>query len=91
MTIREAARLALTVQDACNLSGVVHAWSRIMELLWEEARRTGQGTDFVNNHPICVLFASKVASLTHCESASRFSEAWDAATLLAEEHATVAA
>ena len=56
-------REALTVQDACNLSGVVHAWSRVLDKIWFEARAAGQGTDYVNRHPISVLFADKLADL----------------------------
>ena len=55
---------AIAVQDACNLSGVVHSFSNIVSRLWDEARVTGEGTDWVNQHPICVLFADKIASLT---------------------------
>lgn len=65
MTLQEAAQTALDVQDACNLSGVVFAFSRILtEVLWPEAHSTGKGTDWVNTHPISVLFADKIAHLT---------------------------
>lgn len=57
-------RDAILVQDACNLSGVVHSFSRIMTRVWIEARKRGKGTDWVNEHPICVLFANKIANLT---------------------------
>lgn len=52
------------VQNACNLSGVVHSFSRGVSTLWEVAREQGQGTDWVNTHPYCVLYASKIAHLT---------------------------
>jgi len=64
-TWRELAVQALNVQDACNLSGVVHGFARtigdVRALL--EAEGKG-GTDAVNNHPVCRLWADKVASLT---------------------------
>jgi hypothetical protein len=66
---------ALAVQDACNLSGVVHAWSRSLSAIWERARECGEGTGWVNAHPINVLFASKVSSLTGSEGDGRYSEA----------------
>ena len=77
---KEEYQKAINVQDACNLSGVVHSWSQILSKLWEEARRLGHGTDWVNQHPINVLFASKVSSLTGAglSSMPAFSKAYDA-------------
>ena len=57
-------RRAREVQDACNLSGVVHSMDETMSDLWAMARALGKGTDWVNNHPICRLYASKIAHLT---------------------------
>lgn len=56
-------RRALDVQDACNLSGVVHAFSATVSHLWEYAHEHGKGTDWVNNHPLCVLYSNKIAIL----------------------------
>ena len=56
MTVVEAARAAIDVQDASNLSGVLRSFadavSAVRELpgVW-------------NAHPVVVLFASKVGSL----------------------------
>jgi hypothetical protein len=74
MTYRELAQQSLDIQDACNLSGVVHAFSRGMDVLWVEAREgEGKGTDWVNQHPIVTLFLDKLASLNRtqcfCDSA----------------------
>lgn len=55
---------ALAVQGACNLSGVVRSFSDIMTRIWEEANKDGKGTDWVNKHPICVLFAEQIAHLS---------------------------
>jgi hypothetical protein len=64
MTIQQAARTALECQDACNLSGVLASFKEIVhEVIWPEARRLGKGTEWVNRHPICVLFLSKLGSL----------------------------
>jgi len=56
-------KTALVIQDACNLSGVVHSFSRMMNKIWEEAHKTQKSTDWVNHHPIAVLFAEKCAHL----------------------------
>jgi hypothetical protein len=64
VTIQEAAQTALDVQDACNLSGVLASFHEIVSnVIWPEARRLGQGTDFVNRHPICTLFLVKLTDL----------------------------
>ena len=67
---------AITVQDACNLSGVVHSWAEAIDAIWEEEKATHGGTKFVNRHPVNILFASKVASLTGCEFSELFSVAY---------------
>lgn len=54
---------ALDVQDACNLSGVVHAFSRDISELWKVARQLGHGTDWVNQHRVSKLYADKIKSL----------------------------
>ena len=55
---------AIDVQDACNLSGVVHSFADVMSKLCTE----GLNTDARNRHPIAVLYSSKIASLTGSES-----------------------
>lgn len=76
--IQVLAKEALDVQDACNLSGVVHAFSRaitqLREILSAEEKFS---TDKLNQHPICVLYSSKIASLTGSESAVGFSRAYE--------------
>jgi len=68
MTIQEAARTSLDVQDACNLSGVVASFHDVvMNTLWPEARRLGKGTEWVNRHPIVTLFIDKLASLNRTQ------------------------
>ena len=66
---------AMMVQDACNLSGVLLTWADKTDRIWEDVRSNGSGTDGFNRHPINLLFASKVASLTG-ESMDGFHEAW---------------
>lgn len=77
MDLKTAAQRALQVQDACNLSGVVRSFSLITEILWTEARAQGHGTDWVNRHPIAVMFSSKIASLCGSEDLSALSKAMD--------------
>ena len=80
---RDLMRDAILVQDACNLSGVVHSFSAAMTKL--RAVYSTQGTDFFNRHPIAVLFASKIASLTGCEHMETFSRAYETAKRIAEQ------
>ena len=63
-------KAALDVQDACNLSGVVTSFAKILGLIWEEARAKGKGTDYVNRHPVAILFADKINSLTGTQSST---------------------
>jgi hypothetical protein len=68
---------AISVQDACNLSGVVRSWGNVVSRIWEEAREdSGRGTEWVNMHPINVMYASKVASLTGYEDMPKYSDAY---------------
>ncbi len=72
-TMKEMAQEALNVQDACNLSGVVHSFSRTitdLRLLLEKELGTDFSTDKLNRHPVCILFTSKIASLTGYEQGS---------------------
>lgn len=55
---------ALDAQSACNLSGIVRTFASVTERICEEARRSNQGTDFVNNHPICRLYAEQILNLS---------------------------
>lgn len=57
-------QFAMDSQCACNLSGIVHSLSAITNKIWEEARRLEKGTDWVNSHPICRLFAEQILYLS---------------------------
>ena len=65
-TIQQLAQQALDVQDACNLSGVVHGFSRAITELRELF--PDKGTDWFNEHPICALWADKIAHLTRTQT-----------------------
>ena len=61
-TLKQLADEAMRVQDACNLSGVVHSFSRAITDL--RACLPEASTDTINGHPICVVWADKIAHLT---------------------------
>jgi len=65
-TLTDLAREALQVQDACNLSGVVHGFSRAITRLREALPNAG--TDEINTHPVSVLWADKIAHLTDTQA-----------------------
>ena len=67
---------AIQIQDACNLSGVIHSFSEVLSKLWEEARRGGQGTYFVNQHPISQLYADKITDLARVRDISSYMVAY---------------
>ena len=79
-TLAQAAQAALDVQSACNLSGVLHSFSAAVKVL--RAQPDFKGTDWVNHHPISVLFATQIASLTRvaiiadeaCDYSSAYTE-----------------
>lgn len=57
-------QMAIDVQTACNLGAVVHSFSRVMKKLQHQARKLKKGTDWINNHPICMLYATQIHFLT---------------------------
>ena len=76
---------AIMVQDACNLSGVVFAFAKAMQLICDDCHCLNKDTDWKNHHPVAVLFASKIASLTHSEGGLEFSAAYEVACKAAGE------
>lgn len=67
------------VQDACNLSGVARSLAEATTWIWAEANAFGQGTDYVNSHPVVTLFLCKMLALngtltpldTYCTAARK--------------------
>lgn len=74
MDIKEAAQQAMDIQSADNLSGVIRAFSGILTVLWGEAHKLGEGIVWINKHPIAVLFAEKIKSLTGDDFATAYEE-----------------
>ena len=89
IALKKAASDALSVQNAVNISGVVHAWDIEVSVLWRVNNAavplTG-GTDWVNQHPVNVMFAAKCASLTNLywDVAPSGEDVFDAATKYCE-------
>lgn len=84
MLLQKAAKEAINVQDACNLSGVVYSFGRVMQLICEISNRINEGTDWKNHHPIVVMYTSKIASLSGAESATVFARAYEDCKVLTE-------
>ena len=81
-------RNALDVQSASNLSGVVLQFARDMERINEEVRAAGGGTEQVNRHPVCRLYAEQIAWLTGaggCADTGTYRHAHDACRRKVEE------
>jgi len=49
--------------DACNSSGLIKDMAVDIDEIWAEARELGKGTDYVNSHPLTVIFADKLLQL----------------------------
>lgn len=59
--LKSLAEEALLIQDAVNLSGIVHSFSRAMSDLYALGVTN---TSERNRHPIAVMYSSKIADLT---------------------------
>jgi hypothetical protein len=60
MTEKQMAQMALDVQSACNLSGVVRSFAEVTMAL----RKAGIHTESCNQHPVSQLFAAHIIDLT---------------------------
>jgi hypothetical protein len=79
---------ALDVQSASNLSGVVLQFARDMERINREIRASGGGTEQVNRHVVCRLYAEQIAWLTGaggCADSGTYRAAHDACQHKVEE------
>jgi hypothetical protein len=54
---------AILTQDAVNASGLVKSLAVVVDEIWKEAREQGKGTDYVNRHPIMVLYITQLMHL----------------------------
>jgi hypothetical protein len=55
---------AIDIQNASNLSAIAREFDNAFNVLWMEAHKNGLGTDYVNSHPIVMLYISKLISLS---------------------------
>jgi hypothetical protein len=67
---------AIMAQSAVNLSGLVHSLSNVVSRIWDEPECSG--TQYVNTHPIVVLYAAQIAYLSGLGvgNGSEYSEAY---------------
>lgn len=72
-TLGQLVKEALMVQDACNLSGVVHGFSRAIRRLREVC--PGLNTTDYNRHPLVVLWVSKLSDLSGADGMGRLADA----------------
>jgi hypothetical protein len=64
-TIRELAKEAIEVQNASNLSGCVHSFSKAITELRDIANAEGwASTEKINAHPITIVWTGKIADLS---------------------------
>jgi len=82
MTLQDAARDAIQVQDACNVSGVVHGFARAMEAVMDDCK----SSDAARHHPITVLFMDKLNDMCGRElSQIEYCEAYEKCSKMAGE------
>ena len=72
--LSDLAASAISVQDACNLRGVLGAAHEASLILGRHPDCTG--TQWVNEHPVMVLFSDKIRSLTLSDDNMKFSSAY---------------
>ena len=81
-TLVQLAQEVLEIQDGSVLSGLVYAWGRSIGRLRSIFER--ESTSFINRHPINVLWADKMSSLTGATSVSNFMAAHDKVEAIAK-------
>lgn len=76
--MKEIAEEAIEIQNVVNLTAVVRCFMKAIEEVRLHLRAEGkEGTDAVNMHPVCLMYSSKIASLTYSESPTEFARAYD--------------
>lgn len=66
-TLQEWAQKSFDVQDACNLSGVVFDFGRLVDFLKAEANRLGKTDRWIDEHPLVSLWVEKMEHLAHSQ------------------------
>ncbi len=57
-------KLAVLSQGACNLQGLINSLPTIIDEIRKEPGYNG--TEYINRHPVMVLFAEQIYHLTGC-------------------------
>ena len=86
-TMSDLVKNVLDCQSAVNLSGIIYSFSKDisrLRILLNEQLGDKFSTDILNRHPVCVLYASKIADLAGSETGLRFSRAYDFCMLVAK-------
>lgn len=74
--MKELCLEAIQVQEACNLMAVLSSFSRaVTDLKVILVKENDFSTYKLNQHPVSILYASKVASLTGSEVEHEFGHA----------------
>ncbi len=81
-TVQDLAKDALFVANACNLTGVVHSFSRAMTDL--RALYPNEGSRFFNEHPISIMYSQAISNITGSDSFTAYSQAYEACKKLTE-------
>jgi hypothetical protein len=83
MSLKKAAKNALAVQSAVNLSGVVRTMARDMDAVCDVA----DGTDAWNTHPVVKLYVTQLVHLAFGETVDhdQYTEAYNECKRLADE------
>lgn len=79
-SMKDLCEMALNVQNAVNLVAIVKSYDRALE----DLRDLGIDRSELASHPVSVLFASKIASLTNSEDTATFSKAYNEAMDIVE-------
>ncbi len=83
-SIKRLAQDALDVQDACNLSGVAFSFANAMKDLCEHKNALGKGTEWINHHPITIMWVNKLESLANSNGYRVFAPAYEEVRKMAE-------
>ena len=73
MTIQQMAKMAIDVQTACNLSGIVRSFHEVTQAMRIEH---GMSTPECNRHPITLMFIDKLVDLSGHDSGNTAQDAY---------------
>lgn len=67
---------AIEVQNAVNLGAIVYGFAELLDGIRSEPGYKQMGTQYINEHPVTVMFVNKLASLCHADAPGRYSYAY---------------